>query len=58
MAKKKKTAKEHLDKARKARLRKDMLKDNYFQRTTEKTHKSYKIYSRKNQKPPSEDIDE
>lgn len=53
--KKKKTVKERLEKARKARLRQDMLKDNYFQRTKEKTHKSDKTYSRKNQKPPSVD---
>lgn len=57
--KKKKTTKEILEKGRKARLRQDMLKDNYFQRTTEQTHKSKKTYSRKNQKPPSdEDNDE
>ncbi len=55
--KKKKTAKERLDKARKARLREDQMRDNYFQRTKEKTHKSDKTYSRKNQKPPFEDMD-
>jgi len=52
MAKKKKTVKQILDKGRKARLRQDMLNDNYYQRTTQKTHKSKKTYTRKNQKPP------
>ncbi len=55
MAKKNKSFKKILDKARKARLRQDMLDDNYYQRTTQKTHKSDKTYSRKNQKPPSVD---
>ena len=50
--KKKKTLKQRLDKGRKSRLRDDMLKDNYYQRTTQKTQQSEKIYNRKNQKPP------
>ncbi len=54
MAKKnKKSVNERLDKARKARLRDEMLKANYYQRTTQKTHKSKKLYSRKNKRPPS-----
>lgn len=50
--KKKKTLKQRLDKGRKSRLRDDMLKDNYYQRTTQKTQQSEKIYNRKNKKPP------
>ena len=50
--KKKKTLKEILHKGIKARLREDQLKDNYFQRTKQKTHKSKTTYTRKNQKLP------
>lgn len=53
MAKKnKKPLKTILHKGIKAKLREDQLNDNYFQRTTEKTHKSKKTYSRKNNKDP------
>ena len=55
--KKKKSAKVILDKARKARLREQMMNDNHYQRTKQQTHKSKRDYSRKNQKPP-EDNDE
>nr|WP_298657452.1 hypothetical protein [uncultured Flavobacterium sp.] len=52
MAKKKKTLKQILHKGIKAKLREDQLKDNYFQRTKQQTHKDKKTYTRKNQKPP------
>jgi len=58
MAKKnKKPAKVRLNNARKARLRQDMLKDSYFQRTKEQVIKSDKIYSRKDRKNPLQDFD-
>ena len=54
--KKKKSFKERLEKARKARLREDMLRDNYYQRTKTKVIPDKTKYSRK-RKPPDEEIE-
>jgi len=58
MANKKKTYKQQIDKAIKARLREDMLKSNHFQRTKQKVEKSKKTYTRKNKKKPLQGDDE
>lgn len=55
--KKKKPFQVRLEKARKARLREDMLRDNYYQRTRTKVIPDKTKYNRKRNKPPDKNID-